>query len=214
MSKRCRVCKEIKNLNKFPKDKKNKDGYSNRCSECNKKARKDWYKKNRESVLQKEKLRYVEEAESIKQYQKEYYQKNKKSINKRNSDWLKDNRDKANKAVRLWRASGSETAQNDRLRNDLRKRILNALNGKDKSAKSMELIGCDINCLREHLESQFKDGMTWENRGLHGWHIDHIIPCASFDLSKEDEQKKCFHYTNLQPLWAKENLRKSDSIIP
>ena len=53
--------------------------------------------------------------------------------------------------------------------------------------------------------------MTWENHTTHGWHIDHVKPCAVFDLSKPEEQKKCFHYTNLQPLWAKENLSKSGS---
>ena len=73
----------------------------------------------------------------------------------------------------------------------------------------MKLVGCSIEKLKQHLESQFKEGMTFSNYGK--WHIDHIRPCTSFDLSKLDEQYKCFHYTNLQPLWAEENLRKSSS---
>lgn len=76
----------------------------------------------------------------------------------------------------------------------------------------MELIGCDIEHLIKHLESQFRDGMSWDNYGIKGWHIDHIIPCNAFNLWNPEEQKKCFHYTNLQPLWASENLAKSDRI--
>ena len=58
-----------------------------------------------------------------------------------------------------------------------------------------------------YLDAKFTDGMSWENHGE--WHIDHILPCASFNLLIEDEQRKCFHYTNLQPLWAKDNLSKA-----
>lgn len=90
------------------------------------------------------------------------------------------------------------------LRNRIRLAIRN--NGTTKSKKSLELLGADIETVRAHLESQFKPNMTWENRGE--WHVDHIIPCASFDLSKLEDQKKCFHYTNLQPLWAEENIKK------
>lgn len=72
----------------------------------------------------------------------------------------------------------------------------------------MELLGCTIEELRTHLEAQFQEGMTWDNYGRDGWHIDHIKPCSSFDLLKEAEQRECFHYTNLQPLWAKDNLSK------
>ena len=70
----------------------------------------------------------------------------------------------------------------------------------------MEYVGCSPAFLREHLERLFSDGMTWENQGE--WHVDHIRPCASFDLSTEEEKKRCFHYTNLQPLWATDNLSK------
>jgi len=76
----------------------------------------------------------------------------------------------------------------------------------------MELIGCSVEVLWSHIESQFTTGMTKENYGVHGWHIDHIIPCDSFDFSDPEQQKQCFHYTNLQPLWAKDNIAKSNKI--
>ena len=70
----------------------------------------------------------------------------------------------------------------------------------------MKLCGCSLEKLKQHLESQFTEGMTWDNKG--DWHVDHIKPCASFDLTNPEEQKKCFHYTNLQPLWALDNMKK------
>ena len=75
----------------------------------------------------------------------------------------------------------------------------------------MELIGCSISDLVKHLENQFIEGMSWKNYGK--WHIDHIRPCASFNLLNEDEQRACFHYSNLQPLWAIDNLKKKDKLI-
>ena len=79
-----------------------------------------------------------------------------------------------------------------------------------KVGKTMELAGCSLEDLMKHLESKFAEGMTWENYGIKGWHVDHIRPCASFDLEDPEEQKKCFHWSNLQPLWAVDNLKKSD----
>ena len=75
-----------------------------------------------------------------------------------------------------------------------------------KSKKTQELIGCTIEQLWIHLESKFQKGMTKENYGL--WHVDHVRPCASFDLTDPKQQAICFHYTNLQPLWAIDNLKK------
>lgn len=95
-----------------------------------------------------------------------------------------------------------------KLLTNLRCRLYMALKGKLKSKNTIELIGCQINYLMSYIESQFDDEMSWGNYGA--WHIDHIIPCASFDLSNEEEQRKCFNYTNLQPLWATDNLRKSN----
>ena len=80
--------------------------------------------------------------------------------------------------------------------------------GCKKPAKTEDLLGCTVAEARAHLEAQFLPGMTWDNHGE--WHIDHIRPCASFDFSDPKQQRECSHYTNLQPLWAKDNLSKSD----
>lgn len=94
------------------------------------------------------------------------------------------------------------------------RRAWGCLLGKRKSASTLTLLGCTIRQLRDHLESQFGPGMTWDNYGLRGWHIDHKRPCASFDLTDPEQQAACFHFSNLQlqPLWAEENLRKGARI--
>lgn len=97
-----------------------------------------------------------------------------------------------------------------RLKENIVSRMNLALKGKIKSARTEKLLGCTIAELKIYLENKFKEGMSWDNRSE--WHIDHIKPCASFDLSKEEEQKKCFNYTNLQPLWARENILKKDKV--
>lgn len=96
-----------------------------------------------------------------------------------------------------------------RLLNNLRNRVRIALKRATKSGSTFDLLGCSPSELKLHMECQFQEGMTWENMG--DWHIDHIRPCSSFDLTDPEQQKECFHYSNLQPLWAEDNLRKSDA---
>ena len=86
-------------------------------------------------------------------------------------------------------------------------------NNKYKYTSAVNLLGDSIPNVIKHLEKQFKLGMTWANHGKNGWHIDHIIPCAHFDLSDPAQQRACFHYTNLQPLWAFDNISKGAKII-
>lgn len=94
-----------------------------------------------------------------------------------------------------------------RMVNNLRRRVLSALAGLNKSSATLELLGCSRSELRAHLESKFQPGMTWENYGP-VWHVDHKRPCASFDLTDPAQQRACFHWTNLQPLYATENMKK------
>ncbi len=103
------------------------------------------------------------------------------------------------------------TDLNFKLRSNLRIRLNEALKGKTKADRTMKLVGCYIEELKQHLESQFTLGMNWKNYG-YGWHIDHIKPCALFNLALEEEQKKCFHYSNLQPMWAIDNIKKSSKV--
>lgn len=94
----------------------------------------------------------------------------------------------------------------------LRGRVYVALKRGVKSAKTMELLGCTIDEFKSYFESKFTEGMSWDAYMRGELHIDHKIPCVNFDLTKEEEQRKCFHYSNLQPLWAIDNLKKGTSL--
>lgn len=106
---------------------------------------------------------------------------------------------------------------NVKAKKNLSKRIRSALKAqglRKDGASTVELTGCTTHFLKQHLEKQFLPGMSWDNYGMvdgntmNGWHIDHILPCKSFDLSDPEQVKKCFHYTNLQPMWGPDNARK------
>ena len=146
----------------------------------------------RKSYYDPDKARAYREAndERIKQYRKEYYQKNK---------------DKKQAREQRYR----DTCPHYNARMNIARRIRSVITG-DKLDTTLNYTGCTAQELVEHLESQFTEGMTWENYGLRGWHIDHIVPCSSFDLSKEEERYKCFHYSNLQPMWWRENIVKGN----
>ncbi len=102
-----------------------------------------------------------------------------------------------------------------KLKRCLRQRIWKVIKQQEgvKRRRSFDLTGCTPQFLKQWLESQFKRGMKWSNYGKR-WDIDHKVPCKVFNLSVESEQLKCFHYSNLQPLWKEENLRKHGNVIP
>ena len=129
----------------------------------------------------------IQYKEIKKKYQKRYQQHNKKRLYE---DWKK-----------------RKEVVGFRIACNLRNRVSMAIKGNIKRGKTLELLGCDIKTLKQHLASKFTKGMSFDNYGT--WHIDHIIPCISFDLTDLTQQRKCFNYTNLQPLWAKDNLEKS-----
>ena len=127
-------------------------------------------------------------------------------VQKYQKDWRKINKNK----LKEYNKNQYNNNAKHKLIIILRARIGKALKYNLKSKNTKKLLGCSIEELKQHLEKQFKEGMNWTNNTQFGWHIDHIVPCDKFDLSKEEEQSKCFHYTNLQPLWWKENLTKSN----
>jgi len=145
-----------------------------------------------------------------KAYMLEYNQQpeNRERARVRNRKWasLPENREKLRILMSQWLKKPE-----NRLASNLRCRIRQALVRNSKTDSTKELVGCSFSKLKEWLEFWMKPGMTWENYG--DWHVDHKKPCASFDLSKPEEQKRCFHYTNLEPLWAKDNLSKGARIL-
>jgi hypothetical protein len=103
-----------------------------------------------------------------------------------------------------------QLAIKNKLRTNFVQRLRVALDrqGASKSSRTFDLVGCSLDFVMSHLEAQFLPGMGWDNWAVDGWHVDHIRPCASFDLTDPHQQRMCFHYSNLQPLWAEDNLRK------
>lgn len=145
-----------------------------------------------------------------KQPKKERSEEKKKLDSQRATEWRKKNRERYN-AHRMKRYY---TEPQFKVAIRFRGRLWQVLKGKGRygvsRVKSMGL-NLDKKALVEHLERQFKPGMTWENHGS-VWHIDHIIPCSKFDLTKPEEVRKCFALSNLQPLWGEENIRKSNKV--
>lgn len=237
LTKKCSKCGEEKSVTEFYKAKHKVSGLNSSCKCCcnishkiycekNKKKlyllHKKWVEKNRE-YMQKYKKAYrsgnsfekKSDTREFKQLTKEersefnknYYIKNKSRLIKNQKKYVNNNREKITKSRKKFR----HTNINYKISGNLRHRVWTALMGISKSDKTFNLIGCNIEFLKQYLSSKFQPGMTWENYG--DWHIDHIIPCASFDLTKEEEQRKCFHYTNLQPLWQTDNLSKGKKLI-
>ena len=157
---------------------------------------KHYQHENKEKIAESQKKKYQRSKAEVCAQKKVYYQVNKKELNARQTQ-----------RNRLRRQNNPTY----KLICNLRRRLHTALSGQCKTAESLNLLGGAPEDLRKHLEEQFTDGMSWENYGMRGWHVDHIKPCAKFDLTKEAEQRRCFHYSNLQPLWAADNLAKGDN---
>ena len=179
------------------------------CKKNPKEYKKQWYLNNKEHKKQYD-IKYRKEIynkirrERIKndpEYRKKINEA-RKEYGKRPEQKIKRNKYLKNKL---------KIDHNYKLIHTIRVRIKDVLRGHSKSNSTINMLGCTIDELWKHLESTFKPGMTKENHGL--WHVDHIIPCASFDLSNPQEQAKCFHYTNLQALWAHENLSKGAKFV-
>lgn len=229
ITKTCTRCKHEKEAfpKNFPKQKNGKLGLKSWCKLCVKEFSKTHYLKNRVNRLKQTKRYrklhrkryiflskrwYIKNKQYCKLYNQNRYKNNKKTILLRNKKYLLKNKNKRNEYLRLYLRKRRNNDIGFKIKSNLSRRINYALKAK-KSKKTLEFLGCSIQQFKKYLESKFKPNMSWKNYGMFGWHIDHIRPCASFNLSDPEQQKQCFHYTNLQPLWAKENLSKSNKII-
>jgi len=192
MNKTCGKCKINKSTDQFHKDSSKISGFTSYCKEC-----KTLYRKNNIEQFRARKLKWYQK----KKLQKSLIPKQKKIKDK---NYKPAHKLKRKEKERLQR----QTDLNFRMLGNLRTRIYHAMKKDTKGKKTKELLGCSIQEFKIYLESKFREGMSWDNYGKYGWHIDHIIPCSMFDLTNFEQQKKCFHYSNLQPLWAVDNLKK------
>jgi len=194
----CKACHTEKQMNEFPSCLGHPEWIMSICKDC--KRMKD------------------------NEYSRRRNERDREKVNARNAAWASENREQDLERKRKynrehkdecleWHREKRRTDVKFRLTGVLRCRLRMALKGLTKSASTMEMLGCSTEELKRHLELRWRDGMTWENYGgKYGWQIDHIIPCASFDLTREEEQRKCFHFSNLQPLWAVDNRAKGTKL--
>jgi len=207
----CTKCRIKKLINEFNKTKAREDGLSTRCKKCLSEYHKKYYEQNRQKILNAVETYKANNREKVLAGKRREYRKHKDKYLFDSANWQKKNRKKSNAIKYKYKIKKRKEDPTYRIVDNLRSRIRAVLKGNNKSQQSMELIGCSKQELEAHLENQFTEGMTWENYGYYGWHIDHIKPCASFDLSDPEQQKLCFHYSNLQPLWAKDNYKKRNN---
>jgi hypothetical protein len=237
--KKCSKCKKTKNITEFHRC---RDKYQSACKICRNKANRVYAKKNKQKITSYYKSRCASGKQKVceklcsdcksikssgnfdkhpsnkdglhtkcKDCRAKYRQKKKKEIAKYNDIYYQKNREIIiEKAVKR-NLERLKTDLQFRLANRLRGRLNKALKNNYKSGSAVGDLGCSVKDLKNHLESKFQPGMKWENYGK--WHIDHIIPLSSFNLEDREQLLKACHYTNLQPLWAKDNLEKGAKII-
>ena len=206
--KTCTRCHQTKPFSEFHKQHQKLDGYRPECKQCRSFDSVEYYNTHREIVKLKSRKYREKHPDFNRTYYEEhidYFDNYHKIHAARYKQWRQDHR----RYLSSYRRQLKDRDPNFKVACSLRSRISSLIRkaGIKKEQRSTELLGCSINDFRLHLESSFQHGMTWDNYGK--WHIDHIMPCCSFDLTKIDEQKKCFHYTNQRALWASDNLKKS-----
>ena len=197
-----------------------KDGLFYRCKHCrrlewetnkerNNFRKREYRKNNLKKVQEQEKRHWEQNKEKISEKNKKWRDKNKNIISKNKKEyWFKNK-----KKIKKYRKNKYHDDPIYKLTISLRNRLRHAINGSFKSGSAVRDLGCSIEELKIHLEKQFKPGMSWENHSFHGWHIDHIEPLISFDLTNRKQLLKACHYSNLQPLWKEENLSKGEGSI-
>jgi hypothetical protein len=201
----CKKCLIFKPLNEFYKQKRNKDGFWNTCILCEKNK----YKENSEIIKHRVSEYRKNNKEKVSESKKKHYTLNREKILKQKKDYTQKTKEIRNKKRYYLYHSDNLF----KLLNNLRTRMRLFIKSRNirKNNKTIKILGADPETIKKHLENQFSEGMSWDNYGVNGWHIDHIIPLS---LAKdENEIYKLCHYTNLQPLWGSDNLKKGNKIL-
>jgi len=221
----CTICKDFKSYEDYHKHTQSKDGLKTACKICRNRENREKYPKTKERAALHAKTYAEKHPEKIKEKFSNYYYNNHKEQKKRVREYY--SKPEVKERVKVYRESRKDIIREQRkiyrknqspesmLRDRLRKRFQKVIKRLKKGVEHchyLDLLGCSIPELKLHLESLFTEGMNWDNHGFYEnrWNIDHIIPLSKFNLFDLEEQKKAFHYTNLQPLWAVDNFKKGN----
>jgi hypothetical protein len=203
----CNKCLIEKPLNELVKRANSVDGYRPLCKICYNQYKNDRYEKESEKIKERQR-KYREKNPNYIAF---YRETNKEKILDQMKNYYQNNSKKLKDNMKTYQRERKKNDNIFNIKSTIRTRIYKFLLIKNikKTSKTFDIIGCSPIELKEHLERQFTDNMNWRNRSL--WHIDHIVP-LSIAKTEEEIYKLC-HYTNLQPLWAEDNLKKSNKIL-
>lgn len=219
MNKICSRCNQTLLIENFGRNKHTRDGVSYWCKPCSKKNSDEQYAKNREARIEQQKTRQASSKEKKADYDKQWRIKNQEELVQRDALYYREHKEQINQKAKERRKTDPIFKLVGHLRSRLHT-ILTQVN-LPKTKKMPEYLGCTLPELKVHLEKQFTEGMTWENQGE--WHLDHKIPLdaagvwnldktISIELTEPRVYQLC-HYTNLQPLWGSDNIRKSNKLL-
>jgi len=223
LEKVCSRCKELRPIGSFSKDRKRKCGVTSQCKYCDRL----YYVANLEIKKAKQRKYRERNLNKVKAINRKYWGKCSDEINaRRRTHWHTS--DKKKEIYLAWKKANPEkvsrynkkantkrrSTMKGKLANTMSSRIRKVLKNTKNNYHWESLVGYTACQLKQHLEKQFKEGMTWENYGFYGWHIDHIIPISVFNFSSPDDIdfKRCWALSNLQPLWAKDNIKKHNNL--
>lgn len=177
----------------------------------------EWYAENHARELEKKKSRYVENREENLKYAREYRAENTDKVKASTKKWRVSNPEKVKEGWGNWYAQNGKrrdaekrSTPQGKLDGVISRGIHGALKGKKNGRAWESLVGYDINDLMRHIERQFQPGMSWDNHGQYGWHLDHIVPRTAFNYETPEDMdfQRCWALDNLQPLWWRDNLSK------
>ncbi len=204
----CVECKRIGDLSYARKTKSKKASYDAeyraRNADVLKNKKAEWRSRNKEQIRINAGAARKNDPDRFRSYNERRSEKRKAEI----KAWRSSNKDHVCEYKANYLQHEKAKRSNSWIAGMLRQRLAMAVAREFRSGSAVRDLGCSIQSFREYIETKFKEGMSWENWGRNGWHIDHIKPLASFDLSDRNQLLKACHYTNLQPLWAEENIKK------
>lgn len=207
MKKKCNKCQIEKLQTDFPKNSRYKSGYLNSCKVCTNRYNETKRQDKLEQYKAQARERYWSDPDKARAERKQYAKGKEQQKAEYDVKYREDNSEHIAKYKKQWESKNKDNPE-FKIKRNLRRRLNHALKGNLKAEKTFDLLGCDVKTYITYLESKFEKNMSWDNYGQYGWHIDHIRPCFSFDLSDPEQQKECFHYTNTRPLWWRENLTR------